>query len=79
MITNGEVTVGNFQAVRGFVSNTVLDCRQSVSMTVLHEFYRTDFGHKHEKKLKKKLVNIYMYVLKMIFKGIVSSSCFLNG
>ena len=50
-----EITFGNYEALKVFVNNAIIDRCNAVSMRKLLEIYGTDFGQENERKYQNKL------------------------
>ena len=58
-----EFVWGDFDAVKAFISESILTLNKAISITVLHQIYGTGFGDENEKvyhnKLKKRIIDEY--------------------
>ena len=50
-----EITFGNYEAVKVFVNDAIIDRCNAVSMRKLLELYGTGFGQENERKYRNKL------------------------
>ena len=50
-----EITFGNYEAVKVFVNDAIIDHCIAVSMRKLLELYGTGFGQENERKYRNKL------------------------
>ena len=83
-----EFAWGDFDAVKAFISESILTMNKAISITVLHQIYGTGFGDENEKvyrnKLKKRIIDEYGELL-MFLKvdgntpEVVISSAFDNN
>ena len=83
-----EFAWGDFDAVKAFISESILTLNKAISITVLHQIYGTGFGDENEKvyrnKLKKRIIDEYGELL-MFLKvdgntpEVVISSAFDNN
>ena len=65
-----QETQGDFEKVKEFISDTILECNKVVSMTALHRLYGTGYGKENEKvyrnKLKARIVKEFEESLKVL-------------
>ena len=58
-----EFAWGDFDAVKTFISESILTLNKAISITVFHQIYGTGFGDENEKvyrnKLKKRIIDEY--------------------
>ena len=47
-------TQGDFDKVKEFISDAILECNKAVSMTALHKLYGTDYSKENEKVYRNK-------------------------